>query len=85
MYKAGVRWTEFLEPLSTHKAHLVPDNILLNHPYGYQDNCHDHPVTQVMLIVIIISQELGHVSFKKKAQLEPKDMVKINSLVISSI
>ena len=28
MYKEGIRWTEFLEPLSIHKAHLVPDNIL---------------------------------------------------------
>ena len=33
MYKEGIRWTEFLEPLSTHKAHLVPDNILHNHPW----------------------------------------------------
>ena len=96
MYKEGIRWTEFcqMEPFTTDEIDsissemkfVVLDYILTISITILQDRYHDHPVTLVMLIlIIIISQELGHASFKKNVQLENDlgiDEVTINSLII---
>ena len=92
MYKKGIRWTEFcqMEPFTTdvesEMKFMVLDYILTISITILQDSYHDHPVTLAMLIIIIIiSQELGHASFKKNVQLENElgiDEVTINSLII---
>ena len=85
MYKEGIRWTECMEPFGIDITYhyMVLDIYLHDHTYGFQDTYHDHLVTLVMLITFIISQKLGHTSFKKNGQLE-KNMnmakVTINSL-----
>ena len=89
MYKEGVRWTERLTKHSVHPLEpfrsvvkfVVLDYILTISITVLQDNYHDHPLTLVMLILITKSQELGHMSFEKNAQLENKmdmDEVTIN-------
>ena len=69
MYKDGIRWTESMEPfgIDTTYHYMVLDIYLYDHPFGFQDTYHDHPVK---LIIIMISQKLGHTSFKKNGQLE---------------
>ena len=74
MYKKGVRWIEYSESEGIGKhdtKHMVLDYIItisttIDHPYKY----HDHHVTLVILIIIIISQVLGHTNFKEKTQKE---------------
>ena len=74
MYKKGVRWIEYSESegIGEHDTkHMVLDYIItifttIDHPYKYRD----HPVTLVILIIIIISQVLGHTNFKEKTQKE---------------
>ena len=74
MYKKGVRWIEYSESEGIGKhdtKHMVLDYIItisttIDHPYKY----HDHHVALVILIIIIISQVLGHTNFKEKTQKE---------------
>ena len=74
MYKKGIRWTEYMESESIGKhdlKYMVLDFILtistlIDHLYNYRD----HPVTLVILIIIIISQVLGHMNFNKNAKKE---------------
>ena len=71
MHKKGIRWTEYMESESIGKhdlKYMVLDFILtistlIDHLYNYRD----HPVTLVILIIIIISQVLGHTNFNKNA------------------
>ena len=67
MYKEGIRWTESyyhqLEPTSTDTEFLVLDYILTISMTILQDNYHDHPVTLVMLIImmlIIMNNDVNH-------------------------
>ena len=50
MYKDGIRWTESMEPfgIDTTYHYMVLDIYLYDHPFGFQDTYHDHPVTLVM-------------------------------------
>ena len=47
MYKDGIRWTESMEPfgIDTTYHYMVLDIYLYDHPFGFQDTYHDHPVT----------------------------------------
>ena len=50
MYKEGIRWTESMEPFGIDITYhyMVLDIYLYDHPFGFQDTYHDHPVTLVM-------------------------------------
>ena len=85
MYNEGIRWTESLQSFGLtdiRTQSMVLDFILTISMI----NDHDHPVTLVMLVVIIISQVLGHMNFNKISQLENNmNLFTLNDVAINHL
>ena len=75
MYKKGIRWIEYMKSVGLGK-HEIRNMVLSTSSPSPQPliilitigNFQDHPVTLVILNMIITSQVLGHTNINKNAQ-----------------
>ena len=66
-----------------HGASLHPHH-LHDHPHGFHDDYHDQSLT--LVIIIIMSQVLGHMNFNKKDQLENfTNLLSLNDVAINHL